>query len=355
MSSPATSHSESRRILVVRLGHFGDVVHTLPAVALLKQAWPDAEISWLVEPVWASLLQDNPALHNVIELPLKAWRRAMLQPASWQAAFRLRHELHESAFDLAVVFQPLIQSALIARLAGARETVGFDTANLREPAARFLLDRQITANRAHVVDKNLALARGLTGLQNEAPPAPWLPPGVAPANLPAGDFLLASPFAGWRSKEWPPERFAELARIAWAERRIPLLLDGPPSDLIELQAIADQAPPGACRPILTSIAQLIAVTRRAAAVVGVDSGPLHLAAALGKRGVALFGPTDPARNGPYGDSIKTIRRADAPTSYKRGGRHSEAMRAITAHDVWLELEPQLPTARPSLQQATDDS
>jgi heptosyltransferase-1 len=122
---------------------------------------------------------------------------------------------------------------------------------------------------------------------------------------------------------------------------LPLVLNGGPADRQRLEAIAREAPAGSCVVNITSVAGLLGVTRRACAVVGVDSGPLHLAAALEKPGVALFGPTDPARNGPYGDTFTVLRSAQAVTSYKRESAVAASMQALEPEQVMEALEARL--------------
>jgi len=153
--------------------------------------------------------------------------------------------------------------------------------------------------------------------------------------LPAGRFVLASPLAGWGAKQWPLERYAELARLLRQELAVALAVNGPPQAASQLEAIAGAIPH------LSGLPGLIDATRRAAAVVGVDSGPLHLAAALGKPGVAIFGPTDPARNGPYGGSLEVLRDPAAATSYKRRSEPDPSMLAITPAMVFESLRRQL--------------
>jgi heptosyltransferase-1 len=168
-----------------------------------------------------------------------------------------------------------------------------------------------------------------------------IPPGRKEADLPPGDFVIASPLAGWRSKQWPLEHYRELARLLRRELDVPLVLDGP----------------AACRPLLaqvpeavphtSSVTGLIYATRRAAAVVGVDSGPLHIAAALGKPGVAIYGPTDPERNGPYGDSLRVLRAAGAVTTYQRHHSIDESMRRLVPEQVFATLRSVLGEHRPT--------
>jgi heptosyltransferase-1 len=345
MSSSGIPLPEEPRLLLIRLGAMGDVIHALPAAALLRRALPKAEISWAVEPRWAPLLAGNPAIDRTIEVPLKAWRGRLLSPESRRGFGALRDELRSRHFDLTVDFQGLLKSAVLGWVAKPGRAAGFESPELRESLAAWFYTDRFSANRQHVVDKNLALARAAAGVEGESTAEAWLPEGERLGSLPEGDFLLASPLAGWKSKQWPPEHYGDLAELAWEQRRLPLVLDGAPGDEPYLAEIAEQAPRGACHIHLSSLPQLIGATRAARAVVGLDSGPLHLAAALGKRGVALFGPTDPARNGPYGESFTVLRRPGAETTYKRRDHYVESMIGLPAAEVWaalsrlLDLEP----------------
>jgi heptosyltransferase-1 len=306
------------RILVVRLGSMGDVIHALPAVASLKHSFPRSHLSWIVKPQWAPLLEDNPYVDAVIPFE----RTAAGLTAAWRALRRQR-------FQLAVDFQGLMQSALLAAVARPEKIVGLDRTQAREPLAALVYSTAVRTRAAHRVDRYLELAAA-AGATNLVPSFP-LPSGRPEGTLPEGPFVLASPLAGWASKQWPLEYYEELA----AGLKIALVLNGPPAAAPILERV-----PGAWVHI-SGIAGLIDATRRARAVVGVDSGPLHLAAALGKPGVAIFGPTDPASHGPYGGTLRVLRSRDAVTSYKR--RHSEdpSMRAIQPAEV-LEVLHALP-------------
>jgi heptosyltransferase-1 len=337
MSSSGIPLPEAPRLLLIRLGAMGDVIHTLPALTLLRRALPKAEIVWAVEPRWAPLLRGNPALDAVVEVPIKAWRKHPLSAQTFRELREVRDDLRARRIDAAIDFQGLLKSAILGRVAKPPAVVGFERELLREPLAARFYTHRFPASRRHVVDRNLALARAVSGAADDSPAEAFLPEGERSAALPGGDFLLASPLAGWKAKQWPPERYAELARLAWEQQRIPLVLDGAPADEAYLQEIAGQAPEGACRVHISSLMELLGATRAARAVIGVDSGPLHLAAALHKPGVALFGPTDPERNGPYGGSFVTLRAPGAATTYKRGEGLSDSMKALSAGEVWGEL------------------
>jgi lipopolysaccharide heptosyltransferase I len=296
------------RILVVRLGSMGDVIHTLPAVATLKHSFGGCRLTWVIDPKWAPLIEGNPFVDDVPLFNRRSW-------SSIRAAW---HSLRRERFDLAIDFQGLIKSALVAAAARPEQLIGYNRTSARESLAAMFYSTGVPARPVHVVDRALDLARA-AGANNVVCSFP-LPPGRPEADLPAGRFVLASPFAGWPAKEWPLEYYAELAELL-RTHDLELVLDGPPRAAPHLRAI-----PGV-RLHLAGLVGLIYATRRATAVVGVDSGPLHLAAALSKPGVAIFGPTDPARNGPYGRSITVLRADGAPTTYKRGREIAPSMRA----------------------------
>jgi heptosyltransferase-1 len=310
----------SRRILVVRLGAMGDIIHTLPAVAWLKQNQSGAHLTWLVEPRWAALLEDNPYVDSV----------ALLRRQSVAGMMETRRELREGQYEIAVDFQGLVKSALAASVAHPGRLFGFHQSQLRERLAGLFYSDRILSHSTHVVDRNLELATACCGGGiGTAKPLFPLPPGRPEGGLPAGDFVLASPLAGWGSKQWPLRHYRALAARLHRELGVPLVLDGPPG--------ADFATAEGVVAHYSSLPGLIHATRRAAAIVGVDSGPLHLAAALGKPGVAIFGPTDPARNGPYGDSLRVLRTAEAVTTYKRGAAIDSSMQNISPDAVFEVL------------------
>ena len=312
------------RILVVRLGSMGDVIATLPAVASLKHSIPHSKITWVIDPKWSALLDGNPYVDSVVHLD----RRAM---SSLRHAWR---SLRAERFDLAVDFQGLIKSALVSTIARPERIFGFDTKGAREPAASWFYSTKVPVRSLHVVEQNLDLATA-AGASNILRTFP-LPPGASEGQLPEGDFVLASPLAGWGAKQWPLERFATLAERLRRECGIPLVLNGPSPIRVK----------GADTHV-SSLAGLIHATRRATAVVGLDSGPLHLAAALGKSGVAIYGPTDPSRNGPYGGTITVLRAPDAVTSYRRTPEPGSSMREISTDQVFAALAPILAAAHKS--------
>lgn len=326
------------RILIVRLGAMGDVIHTLPAAADLRRALPDAYLAWAVESRWAALLESNPDLNRVIPVALRDWRRAVASRNSWNQASALVREMQAADFDLALDFQGLLKSAAVARLSGAPRVGGLERPLLREPLAELAYSSRISASSRHVVDRYREVGAFAAPVASPSRAAFPLPPGTPKAGLP-DRFILASPGAGWGAKEWPSQHYASLASTVWREHRIPMLADCPLEQDERVAAIRDASPPGAVVPHASTIPELIGATRKAAAVVGVDSGPLHLAAALKTPGVAIFGPTDPARNGPYSSVITVVRSRTAETTYKRSSAPAPAMRDCSPDLVYEALRP----------------
>lgn len=321
------TQAHNRGILVVRLGSMGDIVHTLPAAASLKHSFPGSRLTWVVEPQWAPLLEGNPFIDRVV-LFRRGNPRAVLESCA---------QLRAERYDLAVDFQGLVKSAVVASLSRAERIHGFHQSQAREKLAALFYSNKTLSRSAHVVDRNLDLASaaGAGALVKTFP----LPPGRQEAPLPGGPFVLAFPLAGWRSKQWPPEYYGELAARLRDELGITLVVDGPAMAADALDAASDGFRH------FSGLPGLIYAVRQAAAVVGGDSGPLHLAAALGKPGVAIFGPTDPARNGPYGGSIAVLRDPQAVTSYKRRSAIDRSMYQVTPDKVFEALKTQL-SSRP---------
>ncbi len=315
-------------ILVVRLGAMGDIVHALPAVASLKTGFPGLPLTWIVESNWAALLDGNPFVDRVIRFDRKSAR-------TWSNTLR---ELHARRYSVAVDLQGLLKSAGIARLARPGRVVGFCRSEVRERAAALLYTHPVSSRSIHAVDRNLDLAAA-AGARQAVKIFP-LPAGEAEGDLPSQAFVLATPFAGWKSKQWPLNYYAEAARRLDRECGMTLVLNGPPGSREQLERA-----PGA-RVHISGIPGLIDATRRAVAIIGVDSGPMHIAAALGKAGVAIFGPTHPDRNGPYGGTLQVLRSSRAVSTYDRGAYIrgdviDPSMRDITPDQVIAALKAQV--------------
>ncbi len=301
-------------ILVIRLSAMGDIIHTLPAAASLKKSFPDRKLTWLMARRWMPLLEGNPFIDEVIPFERESLGGVR---AAWRRVRALRPEL-------AVDFQGLVQSAMAGRIAQPARLFGFDRSVAREALASFFYTHRIPARGPHRVERNLQLAEaaGARELTCQA----WIPEGCAEGELPPGPFVLTNPFAGWPGKEWPLERYAVLGQHLQREG-FELVMNVPERRAGRIAKLKH------VRLHVSGLRGLIDATRRATAVVGVDSGPLHLAAALRKPGAGLFGPTDPTRTGPFGGSMTVLRAQNIETTYKRHRNVHASMRQITVEEV----------------------
>jgi heptosyltransferase-1 len=295
------------KALVVRLSSIGDVVHTLPAAATLTaRGW---ETGWIVEPAALPLLTGNPAVAWATEAPAaKAFR---LRPAL--AAVR---SLRARRCDVALDLQGLWKSAAWARLSGARRVLGYARAARREAASALLLGETVplTIQAPHVIDKNLALLRalGIDAVGSREFPLPEdraVASGVEQrlANTVGGSFVVLNGGGGWASKLWPAEAFGALARALGERGVVSLVTWGPGEDALADRIVAS-SDGRARRCFPTTLLELVEILRLAQVVVAADTGPLHIACAVGTPVVGLYGPTDPARNGPFVPTDPVVRR-----------------------------------------------
>jgi lipopolysaccharide heptosyltransferase I len=285
------------RFLIVRLGSLGDVVHAIPAVAALIDQHADARVDWIVEPRYVDLVKAIERIGTVIPFDTRQGWGSLVRTAR-----RLRGERYEAVVDL----QGLIKSAVLARVAGARRTIGFTSPHLRERFASVLYtETHDPGDVVHVIDKGLALMRAL-GVQDTTVKFPLnVPPRVRPDG-----YVLINPGAAWPNKRWPPDRFGALA-AAIRERHglLSVVLWGPGEERAAADVVAasrgaaEQAP-------RTSITDILALAQGASLMVSGDTGPLHLAAAVGTPIVALFGPTRSERNGPWSPADISLSRFD---------------------------------------------
>jgi len=282
-------------ILVLRLSALGDVIHTLPAVLGLKRALPGAEIAWVVERPYRELVRTVAGVET-IPVSMKKWGRAFLASRGEMVAARAAMR----GYDIAIDFQGLIKSASLAWVSRARTRVGFDRQSMREPAAGVFLNRRVAVdNGLHIVEQNLALARAVAPALAGVPEVDLRPFAADPAGKlrELHDRVVLLPGAGRPEKQWPAERFGELARRIGGDRVI--VAWGPNEEPLARATGAAVAP-------ATDLRELTYLLAHARLVVAGDTGPLHLAAALGTPVVALFGPTDPRRNGPYGQLDRVV-------------------------------------------------
>jgi ADP-heptose:LPS heptosyltransferase len=333
------------KALVVRLSSIGDVVHTLPALAALHRAgW---EAGWVVEPPSRVLLEQNPLVAQLIVAPS---RKAF----GWARAFSAVRALRGARYDAALDCQGLWKSAAWTRLSGARRTLGWERRSRREPGSALLVGENLTRlGRGHVIDKNLELLGplGIDAVGLREFPLPFSAEAVARVDAflqgARGDGLvILNPGGGWASKLWPAERFGQLARELRGQGLEPLVSFGPGEAALAERVVA--ASLGAARrSFATTLLDYTELARRARLVVAGDTGPLHLACAVGTPVVALFGPTDPARNGPFAPEDVVVRRtpACAPCYSRTCQRHAGVMKTVPLDEVRAAVERRLALAR----------
>lgn len=334
------------RLLVVRLSAMGDIIHTLPAVTALRAAFPDATLGWVVEERWAELLctlryprsgprsPQRPLVDRVHTVNTTAWRQALLSFTTWRQLAAALSELREPRYEAAVDFQGAVRTALLARRSGAEVVLG--DAHPRENIARVLYTRQVKTSGAHVVEQALALAcavmqRSASPPKVEFPVDPDAENRITALAGEARDFAILNPGAGWGAKQWPSERYGLVARDLAKDGMRSLINYGPGEE--ELAVAVESASGGAARKISCSISELIALTRRARLFIGGDTGPMHLAAALQIPVVGIFGPTNPARNGPFGTSSIVLRSATSMTNHARHREPEKGLLEISSEEV----------------------
>lgn len=322
------------RLLVVRLGAMGDILHALPAVTALRKMHPGWVIDWVVEPKWRALLAADgstgrdtgkpaarqPVVDGLHFAATRQWRSAPFGDQTRVEIKALRSALRAGTYDTVIDLQGAVRSAVVARLTGCRRRIG--EAAPRERVARMLFTERVATSGAHVIEQDLELAAAIAG-DDLRYVQPWLPFDTdaeswadelfAPA---AGQpVVLMNPGAGWGAKRWPAERYAAVAQGLLA-RGCRVLVNAGPGEEPLAEVIVEQTG-GAATTLFASLERLIAVTRRVALAVAGDTGPLHLACALAKPVVGIYGPTDPSRNGPFGTRAKVLRHPESRRDHTR--------------------------------------
>ncbi|MDQ1386891.1 MAG: heptosyltransferase [Acidobacteriaceae bacterium] len=347
-----TSETKIERLLIVRLSAMGDVMHTLPAAQALRAAFPQAHIGWLIEERWAELLcapgsprrgprsSQRPLVDEVHAVNLKGWKKSLCSISTLQRVATVWNDVRGARYDVAVDLQGAIRSAVLARWSEARVVYG--AAEPRESPASLWYTRKVVARGRHVIEQNLSVAEALLEHRVKVPLAqlprnlPHDPQAEARIGRRLGEFgisevAILNPGAGWGAKRWPAERYGGVAR-GLADLGMRSILNYGPGEE-ELVRAAEAASGGTARAMSCTLTELIALTRRARLFVGGDTGPLHLAAALRVPVVAIYGPTDPARNGPYGTRSVVLRSAESVTSHARRAEADEGMLGIGSEEV----------------------
>lgn len=324
--------------LVVRLSSLGDIVHTFPAVAALHESFPAAEIVWLTHPRWKLLVESS-------GLATKVWAAETRSSSSLR---EILSRIRLKRFSLAIDYQGLWKSAAIPYFAGVPRRIGFSSETVREYGVPILYTDRVRCTEPHIADQNGALSLRAGARSGCSGFAIMVSPSDADAmrnvlqSHGIGRYVALSPGGGWRSKCWPPERFGVLCKRIREALDILCVINYGPGE--EMLAASVRESSGAADPLLYNgdLGPLMALLRNADCIVGGDTGPLHLAVALGTPAVALFGPTDPVRNGPYRvDDSADVPRRDmvlrsprAVTTYKRDNQLDPSMLEIEVDTVF---------------------
>ena len=351
------------KILIVRLSALGDIVHALPVLAAIKKAMPAAQVDWLVEESYASILSIASGLHR--RIIVRARRTFDTPEAISFGGLRGYHAaakyLWNQDYDVALDLQGLIKSAAWARISFANRVVGFDEPNLREPQAAFLYSETVTphirssgsqavrsSGEQHVIWKNLSILEALKIQPDtiEVPLDPQASESTIAAITQAGGsrrFIVLNPGAAWPNKRWPAERFGALAASLRDRTGLSSLITWGPSERDLAEAVASASAGAASLAPATTVPDLAVLMREAALVVSGDTGPLHIAAAMGTPLVGLYGPTWPERNGPWDPRDVVISRANVCVCHHKRQclRGAPCINEITLDEVIAASEQRL--------------
>lgn len=333
------------RILIIKLGSIGDVVHTLPALAALKKSYPQAEIDWLVEKKSSIILQKNPLIRQIIEIDTQRWRKSLLSFEVLRQIKTSLSRMRDNHYDVALDFQGLWKSAAFGYFSGAKRVVGFDKEALREPGCRILYDDRISpaADAVHVIEIYNELARSLGAESNgyrfdlnvSEEDEAYIASQLASRHI--TDFIILNPGGGWVTKNWDPTNYSRLQTRIRKKTGWPSIITwGPGEEELVEQVFRDcETDPPVAFP--TTIPQFVSLVRRAKLFVGGDTGPLHLAAACQTPVVGIFGPTHPSRNGPFSQADLVVSHpVPCGPCYKRTCEiyNQQCMRLVTVDDVY---------------------
>ncbi|MGH9587707.1 MAG: glycosyltransferase family 9 protein, partial [Acidobacteriaceae bacterium] len=318
----------------------GDILHALPAVAALRQAHPAWHIGWAVEPQWKPLLAAEgatergsamPIVDYIHTIPARQWARSPVSPKTLREIRYVRRDLRAEKYDVSVDLQGSVRSAVIAKWARARRLIGEDAP--RERAARCFFSERIPTRGVHVIEQATEVLNAVAGemLPITLPPLPIDPEAERKAETLPTPFVLLNPGAGWGAKRWPTDRYAVVA-MRLRDAGYNVLVNTGPGEENLANEIATRSE-GAATALRPTISELISITRRAALVIGGDTGPLHLASALGRPVVGIFGPTDPARNGPFGGRFRVLRHPESKRDHTRKSEPEAGLLTITPDAV----------------------
>lgn len=300
-------------LLLLRTSALGDIAHCLPVLGALRQRFPDARLAWVVEESFAALLEGHRHLDEVVPVATRRWRRRPLAGETRREVLALRRRLRSFEADAVLDLMGNHKAGVLARLSGCRRRVGARRPDRREPSSAIWLNEGVPVSAAHAVDRALEILTAL-GIDEASPDfgsADLLPTVAADPEAPP---ILLHPGAAWANKRYAPEAWGRVLARLHRDTGLPSgVLAGPGED--DLARAVAGASEGAARPYGSpGLPALVATLRGARLVLGGDTGPLHLAHALGVPVLAVMGPTDPARHGPYGHPERAL-ALQLPCSY----------------------------------------
>ena len=307
------------KVLIIKLGAIGDIIHTLPTLSAIRETFPEAEISWVAEQRSADILRDNTLLDNLIEVDTKALRGGMVIEKMLIEGAKQIKNLRQYDFDIAIDFQGLLKSGAIAKLSGARARWGFSRVELREPSARvFYTDTAAVGKGVHVIRRNLALAAAAFGpaLQTDEIEFPIFSSSEhkdeadSIANLTSGNFAILNPAGGWVTKLWHAEKYGRLADMIWESFGVESIVVTGPNETDLASRVVNSSHSGKTISAQPSLKGFYELAKRARTYVGGDTGPTHLAIAAGAPVVGIFGPTEWWRNGSLNPDDICVERFD---------------------------------------------
>lgn len=326
-----------QQFLVVRLGSLGDIVHTFPAVASLKESFPASKIVWLTHPRWIALVASS-------RLATEIWP---VDSRDLSSVRQIIGRIRSDSWTASVDYQGLWKAACLPFLGGVKSRVGFSSATIREFGVPLLYTHRVVCRSTHIAEQNgeLSVCAGASHLTGKVTLSVAEFDEKRVKDELARDgidcYLVLSPGGGWRSKCWPTERFGALSDRIQRDLGIRCVVNYAPGE--EELAAAVKAASGDAQSSAYDgeLGPLMALLRGACCVVGGDTGPLHLATALGTPVVALFGPTDPARNGPYPPRETVLRSAAAKTTYQRSETTDPSLLDLSVEEVFAAVKRRL--------------
>jgi len=307
------------KILIIKLGAIGDIIHTLPALAAIRSLFPEAELSWVAEERSAEVLRGNRLIDNLIEVDTKSLRGSKVIEKMLVQGPRQLKNLRRYEFDIAIDFQGLLKSGMIAKLSGAKKRWGFARKDLREPAARvFYTNTAKLPEMTHVVRRSLGLAAaalgaGIEDTEHRFPIFTTEEHKIEAAEIvrrTERDFALLNPAGGWITKLWHPQKYGRLADMIWDEFGIGSIVVTGPNEAALADEVLSSSLSGktiAIQPTLKGFYELAKLGRL---YIGGDTGPTHLAIAAGTPIVGVFGPTEWWRNGSLNPDDICVERLD---------------------------------------------